>query len=136
MKNLDCNQIKIFINLEIIEVYFYKKNLKFTKISAIWWSHLAQPRLLNLTFIINNIISYDFRGVWYTHSNTYFQFLNNVIHIFIHFFIHMYFYTYFQTTKHIFSNIFLPNSSKKMGKCPFQKKKKKNLAFCTISQTN
>ena len=36
MKNLDCKQIKIFINLEIIEVYFYKKNLKFTKISAIW----------------------------------------------------------------------------------------------------
>ena len=24
----------------------------------------------------------------------------------------------------------------KMGKCPFQKKKKKNLAFCSISQTN
>ena len=28
MKNLDCNQIKIFINLEIIEDFFYKKKKK------------------------------------------------------------------------------------------------------------
>ena len=40
MKNLDCNQIKIFINLEIIEeedknniyIFFFKSK----KVSAIW----------------------------------------------------------------------------------------------------
>ena len=48
MKNLDCNQIKIFINLEIIEeedknnIYIYISFFfKSKKISAIWWSHLA-----------------------------------------------------------------------------------------------
>ena len=47
MKNLDCNQIKIFINLEIIEeedknnIYIYIFFFKSKKISAIWWSHLA-----------------------------------------------------------------------------------------------
>ena len=55
MKNLDCNQIKIFINLGIIGeeklyIYFKSKNLK--KKSAIWWNHLAQPQRLNPTFII------------------------------------------------------------------------------------
>ena len=53
MKNLDCNQIKIFINLEIIgeedknpkkkkiiSIFLIKKS---TKISAIWRYHLAQP---------------------------------------------------------------------------------------------
>ena len=48
MKSLDCNQIKIFINLEIIgkeEIRTKKKLylffLKSKKISAIWCSHLA-----------------------------------------------------------------------------------------------
>ena len=46
IKNLDCNQIKIFINLEIIGkeklyiyiyiYFFFKKILKFKKISTIW----------------------------------------------------------------------------------------------------
>ena len=44
MKNLDCNQIMIFINLELIgeeKKYIYsKKNLK--KNYAIWWNHLMQ----------------------------------------------------------------------------------------------
>ena len=39
--------------------------------------------------------------VWYTYSNTYFQFLNNIIRIFTHFFIYTYFHTCFQT--HVFS---------------------------------
>ena len=48
MKSLDCNQIKIFINLEIIEeedknkksfFFFFKSK----KISTIWCNHLAQP---------------------------------------------------------------------------------------------
>ena len=60
MKSLDCNQIKIFINLEIIgeeEIKKKKKNLylfflKYKKISAIWCSHLVQPQLLSTTFII------------------------------------------------------------------------------------
>ena len=48
MKSLDCNQIKIFINLEIIEeedknkksyIFFFKSK----KISTIWCNHLAQP---------------------------------------------------------------------------------------------
>ena len=30
-------------------------------------------------------------AVWYMHLNTYFRFLNNIIHIFTHFFTHMYF---------------------------------------------
>ena len=39
MKNMDCNQIKIFFNLEIIKeeklyIYFKSKNLK--KNSTIW----------------------------------------------------------------------------------------------------
>ena len=46
--------------------------------------------------------------IWYTHSNTCFQFLNNITHISTHIFIHTYFYTYFQTTKHIRST-FLVN---------------------------
>ena len=33
----------------------------------------------------------------YVHSNTCFQFLNNIIYIFTHFFTHTYFHTYFQT---------------------------------------
>ena len=57
MKSLDCNQIKIFINLEIIEeedknkksyIIFFKSK----KISTIWCNHLAQPQLLSSTFII------------------------------------------------------------------------------------
>ena len=49
MKSLDCNQIKIFINLEIIrEEDKYKKKLysffkKSKNNSKIWCSHLAQP---------------------------------------------------------------------------------------------
>ena len=59
MKRLDCNQINIFIKLEIIEeedknknndIYFLK-NLK-KKNSAIWCSYLVQLRLLISTFII------------------------------------------------------------------------------------
>ena len=50
-------------------------------------------------------------GVWYIHSNTYFQFLNNITRIFLHFFIHTYFYTCFQTTK--LSNIPLTHISNK-----------------------
>ena len=41
-----------------------------------------------------------------TYSNTHFQFLNNITHIFRHFFIYTYFYTYFQITKHMFSNTY------------------------------
>ena len=57
MKSLDCNQIKIFINLEIIEeedknkksyIFFFKSK----KISTIWCNHLAQPQLLSSTFVI------------------------------------------------------------------------------------
>ena len=40
-------------------------------------------------------------GVCYSHSNKYFQFLNNITH----FFIHKYFHTCFQTTKHMFLNV-------------------------------
>ena len=32
-------------------------------------------------------------GVWYTHSNTHFQFLNNIIRISIHFFTHTYMFS-------------------------------------------
>ena len=52
-----------------------------------WWKHKNQ-----------------IGGVWYTHSNTHFLFLNNITIIFINFFTYTYFHTYFQTTKHIFSN--------------------------------
>ena len=42
--------------------------------------------------------------IWYTHSNTCFQFLNNITCIFTHFFTHTYFHTCFQflsaCTKH------------------------------------
>ena len=41
---------------------------------------------------------------WYTHSNTCFQFLNNITCISTHFFTYTYFYTCFQTTKHMFLN--------------------------------
>ena len=54
MENLDCNQIKIFINLEIIGeedknkkiiyIFFFKSK----KISAIWCSHLAKPIFLHI----------------------------------------------------------------------------------------
>ena len=56
--NLDYNQIKIFIKLEIIGeeklyiyiyIYFFFKS---KKISAIWCRHLVQPWLLSPTFII------------------------------------------------------------------------------------
>ena len=40
-------------------------------------------------------------GVCYTHSNKYFQFLNNITH----FFTHKYFHICFQTTKHIFLSV-------------------------------
>ena len=65
MRNLDCNQIKIFINLEIIGeeeknqiyiyiyIYIYYKKTK--NISAIWCCHLPPLRLLNPTFIIYTI---------------------------------------------------------------------------------
>ena len=56
MKSLDCNQINIFINLEIIEEedknkksYFFFKS---KKNSTIWCNHLAQPQLLSSTFVI------------------------------------------------------------------------------------
>ena len=53
-KNLDCNQIKIFINLEIIgeeKLYiFFLKSKK--KKSSIERSHLVQSQLLSPTFII------------------------------------------------------------------------------------
>ena len=56
MKNLNCNQIETFINLEIIGEE--DKNKKHISIflnhffSAIWCRHLAQPWLLKSTFII------------------------------------------------------------------------------------
>ena len=53
MKNLNCNQIKIFINLKIIgeedknQIYIYIISIflikKSTKFFAIWCYHLAQP---------------------------------------------------------------------------------------------
>ena len=57
MKSLDCNQIKLYINLEIIgEEDKYKKNyiyfLKISKKFLQFSSHLAQPWFLNPTFII------------------------------------------------------------------------------------
>ena len=42
-------------------------------------------------------------GVWYTHSNTHFQFVNNMTRISIYFSPTG---TYFQTTKHMFSNTY------------------------------
>ena len=58
MKYLDCNQIKIFINLEIIgeEKNIFFLNLKIFKnlcnLVVVQLSQLPQPRLLNPTFII------------------------------------------------------------------------------------
>ena len=63
MRNLDCNQIKIFINLEIIGeeeknqiyiyIYIYYKKTK--NISATWYNHLLQLWLLNPTLLIYTI---------------------------------------------------------------------------------
>ena len=56
MKNLDCIQIEIFINLEIIgeedknkkkKIYIYIYIRKFNKISTIWWSHVTQPQIVS-----------------------------------------------------------------------------------------
>ena len=53
MKSLDCNKVKIFINLEIIgEKDKYKKLYLFFKISKKNFCNLVQPRLLCRTFII------------------------------------------------------------------------------------
>ena len=57
MKTLDCNQIKLYINLEIIgEEDKYKKNyiyfLKISKKFLQFSSHLVQPWFLSPTFII------------------------------------------------------------------------------------
>ena len=53
MKGLDCNKVKIFINLEIIgEKDKYKKLYLFFKNSKKKFCNLVQPRLLCQTFII------------------------------------------------------------------------------------
>ena len=48
--------------------------------------------------------------VWYTHLNTYFQFLNNITHIFTHFFNYTYFHICFQflsaCTKHPLNTLY------------------------------
>ena len=55
MKKLDCNQINIFINLEIIgeedknkKIIYIYIFFKSKKISAIWCSHLAKPIFLHV----------------------------------------------------------------------------------------
>ena len=67
MRNLDCNQIKIFINLEIIGeeeknqiyiyiyIYFFFYYKKTKNISATWYNHLLQLWLLNPTLLIYTI---------------------------------------------------------------------------------
>ena len=58
MKGLDCNKVKIFINLEIIgEKDKYKKLYLFFKNSKKKFCNLVQPRLLCQTFIIQYMIS-------------------------------------------------------------------------------
>ena len=58
MKSLDCNQINIFINLEIIGEEDKHKKIIFTflnykKNSAIWYSHLAQQIYIYIYIYLN-----------------------------------------------------------------------------------
>ena len=86
---------------------FSSQNVKKTKGSRVLLDGQKCPQFLSkatlafylfillFIFFLCFCFSRHFGPVWYIHSNTYFQFLNNIIRIFTHFFIHTYFHTYF-----------------------------------------
>ena len=110
----------------------------FTLISHLFiFLYFIENLIKEVLFSKNNSISHhlkkkkskDSGGIWYTNSNTHFQFLNNFTRISTNFFTHIYFHISFQTTKHMFLSaytkyplIFLTSFSRLL---PNNKKRKK-----------